>query len=88
MAQKKTKTKSFNTKFISFLWKSFASLVVLTLLFLSSIKIGLWGKLPETTELENPKTKLASEIYANNGDILGKIFYQGQTVNSKTSQII
>ena len=83
MAQKKTKTKSLNTRIISVLWKSFAALLLIAILFLSSIKVGLLGKLPETTELENPKTKLASEIYANNGTILGKIFYQENRTNSK-----
>lgn len=87
MAQKKTKTKSLNTRIISVLWKSSAALVLIAILFLSSIKIGLLGKLPETTELENPKTKLASEIYANNGTILGKIFYQENRTNSKFEDI-
>jgi penicillin-binding protein 1A len=87
MAQKKTKTKSLNTRIISVLWKSFAALLLIAILFLSSIKIGLLGKLPETTELENPKTKLASEIYANNGTILGKIFYQENRTNSKFEDI-
>lgn len=81
------KSKTVNLKLISFLWKAFASLLILVFLFLTSIKIGLWGKLPETIELENPKTKLASEIYSNNGEILGKIFYQENRTNSEFEDI-
>ena len=81
------KSKTVNLKLISLLWKAFASLLILVFLFLTSIKIGLWGKLPETIELENPKTKLASEIYSNNGEILGKIFYQENRTNSEFEDI-
>ncbi len=85
MTKKNPKTKQI--KLIPLLWKGFATLIIIVFLFLTSVKIGLWGKLPETTELENPETKLASEVYANNGDLLGKIFYQENRTNSKFEDI-
>jgi penicillin-binding protein 1A len=85
MSKKNPKTKQI--QLIPLLWKGFAAFIIIVFLFLTSVKIGLWGKLPETTELENPETKLASEVYANNGDILGKIFYQENRTNSKFEDI-
>jgi penicillin-binding protein 1A len=85
MSKKIPKTKQI--QLIPLLWKGFAAFIIIVFLFLTSVKIGLWGKLPETTELENPETKLASEVYANNGDILGKIFYQENRTNSKFEDI-
>ncbi|MDG1725141.1 MAG: transglycosylase domain-containing protein [Bacteroidia bacterium] len=80
-------TKTKQIKFIPLLWRGFITFIFIVFLFLTSVKIGLWGKLPETTELENPETKLASEVYANNGEILGKIFYQENRTNSRFEDI-
>ena len=80
-------TKTKQIKFIPLLWSGFITFIFIVFLFLTSVKIGLWGKLPETTELENPETKLASEVYANNGEILGKIFYQENRTNSRFEDI-
>ena len=69
------------------MWKAFAYAFLLGILFLCSIKFGLWGKLPDTSELENPKTKLASEIYTSDGKVLGKMFYQEDRTNSTFSDL-
>jgi penicillin-binding protein 1A len=69
------------------IWKWFGIAVLIGVLFLASIKIGIWGALPDTTELENPKTKLASEIYSSDNTVLGKMFYQEDRTNCDFSDI-
>lgn len=84
--KKKTKT-SWTSGLVRKMWKAFAYAFLLGILFLCSIKFGLWGKLPDTSELENPKTKLASEIYTSDGKVLGKMFYQEDRTNSTFSDL-
>ena len=78
----KTKS-SFSTTWVKRLWKFFLLGLLLTVLFLLSIRYGLWGALPDTKELENPRTKLASEIYSGDNKILGKMFFQEDRTNSE-----
>ena len=69
------------------LWKWLGVAVLIGILFLVSIKVGIWGALPDTTELENPKIKLASEIYSSDNTVLGKMFYQEDRTNCDFSDI-
>jgi penicillin-binding protein 1A len=41
--------------------------------------MGWFGQLPPIEELENPKTQLASEIYADDGTIMGKYYFQNRS---------
>src|SRR5947209_8382075 len=41
--------------------------------------IGLFGKIPSMQELENPQANLASEIYANDGSLMGKIYAENRS---------
>ena len=43
--------------------------------------------MPDTSELENPKTKLASEVYSGDAKVLGKMFYQEDRTNSEYADI-
>lgn len=47
---------------------------VVFVLFLTGI--GLFGKLPSFEELENPKSDVATEIYSEDGKLLGSLFYK------------
>ncbi|MGB1037861.1 MAG: transglycosylase domain-containing protein [Bacteroidia bacterium] len=85
--KKVAKKKPFSSRIVKTLWKLFAYGFLLVLIFLASIRFGLWGKLPDTVELENPKTKLASEIYASDASILGKMYFQEDRTNSRYEDI-
>lgn len=88
MAQDTKKSKpSISGIWVKRIWKTFGYGLLFALLFLASIKFGLWGPLPSTEELENPKTKLASEIYASGGEIMGKMFFQEDRTNSEYNEI-
>jgi len=80
--EKEKETTSTSSVWIKRLWKLFGIAFLLGILFLVSVRYGLFGKLPDTAELENPKTKLASEIYAGDGEVMGKMYYQEDRTNS------
>jgi len=40
---------------------------------------GLFGKMPSFEELENPKSNIATEIYSEDGKILGTFFYENRS---------
>ena len=48
-------------------------------LFVFMVSWGWFGELPPLEELENPKTYLASEIYAEDGVLLGKYYLQNRS---------
>ena len=53
--------------------------IVLVLLGVWLASIGWFGELPSFEELENPKQNLATEIYASDGILLGKFFYENRS---------
>lgn len=60
-------------------WKLYAMLVFAVILFFVFLRIGLFGRLPDIDELENPKSKLASELISDDGVLLGKYYLQNRT---------
>lgn len=48
-------------------------------LFVFMVSWGWFGELPPLEELENPRTYLASEVYADDGTVLGKYYYQNRS---------
>lgn len=66
-------------KLIKWLWiGAFGGIILLTGL-VWIIAMGWFGQLPPIEELENPKTYLASEIYADDGSTLGKYYFQNRS---------
>ena len=61
-------------KAIKWFWILLASPVALILLLLLLIGIGVFGKLPTFEDLENPKSNLATEIYSEDGKMIGSFF--------------
>ena len=45
----------------------------------SSVYIGLWGKLPDYYTLKNIKNANASEIYSEDGMVLGRVYAENRT---------
>jgi len=84
---KKKSTPTFATRWVKQIWKLFALGILFVLLFLFSIKAGIWGDLPPVEDLENPKTKLASEIYSGDDKMLGKMFFQEDRTNNEQADL-
>ena len=63
-------------RLIRWLWIiAFAPVALLVFLLLLTAT-GLFGRLPSFEELENPKSNLATEIYSEDGKVLGTFFVQ------------
>jgi penicillin-binding protein 1A len=62
-------------KIIKWLWRlTFAGIVGVAVLFVFLSNQDL----PTFEELENPKSNLASEVYAANGEVLGRYYYENR----------
>lgn len=60
-------------------WKVLIGLILLGFLFIFSVGVGLFGKLPTFRDLENPKSNLASEVLSDDGVVLGTYFVQNRS---------
>ena len=49
-------------KYIKYFWYSYLGAILLFCLILLMVNFGLFGKMPDWQELENPKSALATEV--------------------------
>ena len=75
---KKSK-KSWSKRVVAWLWTLFITPFVVLGLMLILAASGAFGRMPSFEELENPKSNLATEIYADNGQIIGSFFVQNRS---------
>lgn len=61
-------------KAIPIFWKIFFVGLASFIIFLTLINFGAFGPLPSLKELENPSIMLASEVYADDGTLMGKYY--------------
>ncbi len=61
-------------KAIPIFWKVFFASLLGFVLLLTLINFGVFGPLPSLKELENPSIMLASEVYADDGTLMGKYY--------------
>lgn len=64
---------------IKWLWIIFISGIVFFAGSIAAIEMGMLGYMPSIEELENPTSNEASTVYAADGTILGKYFYENRT---------
>lgn len=80
-----TKPKKTNyRKYIIWFWILFTGPVFTIFLFLLGVR--LFADLPETSELQNPKTNLATEVYSSDMKVIGKYYAENRT-NVKFKEI-
>jgi len=83
----KGKGKSSGTKkSVRILWKAFFIGIGLAVLVIVAADFGLLGTMPSIEELQNPSASLASQVYADDGTLMGKYYLQDR-VNVKYSDI-
>lgn len=51
----------------------------MAIVFFLLVAFGLFGELPDIKELENPSSALSSEIYSEDGEMIGKYFMENRT---------
>lgn len=67
------------TKILKWIWITFFSGIAAFVLLILMVSWGWFGELPPLEELENPKTYLASEVYAEDGVVIGKYYLQNRS---------
>jgi len=76
MAVKKETSEGIDfSKYIRWFWILFTSGIILVFLIFKLAGWGAFGEMPDHTQLENPETNLASEIISNDGETLGKFYF-------------
>ena len=74
---KKTSTKK--NRLITCLWTLIVAPIALLALMLILTALGAFGRMPTFEELENPKSNLATKIYADDGKEIGGFFVQNRS---------
>ncbi|WP_295935639.1 transglycosylase domain-containing protein [uncultured Alistipes sp.] len=77
MAQKKKK--GISSKTIKWIWCLAFAPFALLLFMLLLTAFGLFGRMPSFEELENPRSNLATEVYSEDGKVLGTFFVQNRS---------
>src|ERR1044072_1836344 len=62
------------TRAVKIFWKVFLIGFLVVVLFITLISVGLFGKMPSLSQLENPSITLASEVLGDDGTLLGKYY--------------
>lgn len=77
MAQRKKA--GISPKTIKWIWGVvFAPFALLSVMLLLTA-LGLFGRMPSFEELENPRSNLATEIYSEDGKVIGSFFVQNRS---------
>ena len=61
------------------MWILFFLGVISFAIFMTAVRYGLFGELPNYRELENPKTNLATQIFSADQILLGTYFRENRT---------
>ena len=73
------KTSGIGPKTIRWIWVvAFAPFVLVGVMLLLTA-FGVFGRMPSFEELENPRSNLATEIYSEDGKVLGTFFVQNRS---------
>ncbi|NOY38430.1 MAG: penicillin-binding protein [Chlorobi bacterium] len=65
-------------KYLLILWTLYILLLLGTVFYFYLISIGKMGEMPTFEELENPQRNLASEVFSEDGALLGKYYVQNR----------
>ncbi|AIZ41759.1 transglycosylase domain-containing protein [Cellulophaga baltica] len=67
--------KKIKSPILRYLLLAVIGLLLLFILFILSIRIGLWGEIPSKKELGNLEYQKASEVYAADSTLIGKYYF-------------
>lgn len=68
-----------NNRVIRLMWLVVMIPVAMGFLMLTLAALGAFGRMPSFEELENPKSNLATEIYGDDGHVIGTFFVQNRS---------
>ncbi|MFI3319958.1 MAG: transglycosylase domain-containing protein [Rikenellaceae bacterium] len=75
----KTKNNRAISRRINWLWIIVLTPIVSLLLMLTLTAMGTFGRLPSFEELENPKSNIATEIFSEDGKVLGTFYIENRS---------
>ena len=75
----KKSSKINSKKIIKIFWMLYAGFFLLLVLLFFFISRGWLGFMPSFEELENPRTNLATEVYSEDGELLGKYYIENRS---------
>ena len=68
-----------NRKIVRWMWTICLTPAILMGVMLVLTSVGAFGRMPSFEELENPKSNLATEVYADDGKVIGSFFVQNRS---------
>lgn len=71
--------KQADNQVIKKFWKVFFYTLAFIPVFFVLVNFGILGAMPDIEELENPKSALSSELYSEDGVLLGRYFIQNRS---------
>jgi len=77
--KKKQKKEITKSKWIKPFWLLFCSILLAIVILFTLISFGKLGFMPSFSELENPRTNLATEVYSSDGELLGKYYLENRS---------
>lgn len=77
---KKQQQEIENKKYVKAMWIGYLSILFCIVIFFIMLSFGWLGFMPTFEELENPKANIATEVYADNGELLGYIGLQNRSI--------
>ena len=66
-------------KYIKRMWITYGVCLLLITLFFTFLSLGLLGFMPSFEQLENPNSNLATEVFSDEGELLGYIGIENRT---------
>ncbi len=73
------KKRGWNPQTIRYVWYAAFAPVALVAVMLLLTAAGLFGRMPSFEELENPRSNLATEIYSEDGKVIGTFYVQNRS---------
>ena len=64
------------SKSVRIFWRIFFWTLGGGIVFLLMINLGLLGRMPSINDIENPTASLASQVYAQDGTLMGKYYLE------------
>lgn len=61
---------------VKILWQAFLVCLVFGILLILLADFGMFGKMPSIEDLQNPSASLASQVYADDGTLMGKYYLE------------
>jgi len=77
--KKQPQKKVSKSKWIKPFWFVYIFGLLLLAALFTFISMGLVGFMPAFSELENPRTNLATEVYSYDGELLGKYYFENRS---------